>query len=226
VPTLKFARTTILELEIPEDEIDRQFQPYSTTSVGSSVLRDRRDDAFNPSRGYFFSTALEWAYPLFNTESDFLKLFSKYQQFFPLTNRLQFVFTSRLGLGSGLMPIPERFFAGGSNSFRGTRYDELGPKDPVSGNPVGGKALFLLNFETVFSPFPQLENLGAVLFYDAGNVWSQTSDFSLEDLEHAVGLGVRYRTPLGPVRLEFAWNLGTAPGESKTLIFITIGNMF
>ena len=226
VPTLKFARTTILELNIPEDEIDRQFQPYSTTSIGSSVLRDRRDDPFNPARGYFFSSALEWAYPLFNTESDFIKLFSKYKQFFPLSNRLQFGFTSRLGLGSGNMPIPERFFAGGSNSFRGTRYDELGPKDPEFGNPVGGKALFLLNFETVFSLFPQLENLGAVLFYDAGNVWSQTSQISLGDLEHAVGLGVRYRTPLGPIRLEFAWNLSAAPGESKTFVFITIGNMF
>ncbi len=226
VPTLKFARTTILELEIEEDEIDRQFLPYSTTSIGGSVLRDRRDDPFNPSQGYFFSTALEWAYPLFNTESDFLKLFSKYQQFFPVTNRIQLGFTTRLGLGSGLMPIPERFFAGGSNSFRGTRYDELGPQDPVFGNPRGGKALFLLNFELVFPIYPSLENLGAVLFYDAGNVWAERSQFSLNDLEHAVGLGLRYRTPLGPVRLEIGWNLTAPPGESKTLVFITIGNMF
>jgi outer membrane protein insertion porin family len=226
VPTLKFARTTILELEIPEDEIDRQFQPYSTTSVGNSVLRDRRDDPFNPVRGYFFSSALEWAYPLFNTESNFLKLFSKYQQFVPLTNRVQFSFTTRLGLASGHMPIPERFFAGGSNSFRGTAYDELGPKDPLFGNPVGGKALFLANFETIFTLFPRFESLGAVLFYDAGNVWSQTSLFSLADLEHAAGLGVRFRTPLGPIRLEVAWNLAAEPGETKTLVFITIGNMF
>ncbi len=226
VPTLKFARTTILELEIEEDEIDRQFLPYSTTSIGSSVLRDRRNDPFNPVKGYFFSTALEWAYPLFNTESDFLKLFSKYQRFIPVSNRIQFSFTTRLGLGSGHMPIPERFFAGGSNSFRGTRYDELGPKDPVFGNPVGGKALFLLNFELVLPIFSQLENLGAVLFYDAANVWADTSKFSLSDLESAVGLGLRYRTPLGPIRLEFGWNLGADPGESKTLIFITIGNMF
>jgi outer membrane protein insertion porin family len=226
VPTLKFARTTILELEIEEDEIDRQFLPYSTTSIGGSVLRDRRDDPFNPLKGYFFSTALEWAYPLFNTESNFLKLFSKYQRYFPVGNRIQFAFTSRLGLGSGHMPIPERFFAGGSNSFRGTRYDELGPKDPVFGNPVGGKALFLLNFELVLPIFSQLENLGAVFFYDTGNVWTSPSQISLNDMEHALGLGLRYRTPLGPVRFEFGWNLDAAPGESKTLVFITIGNMF
>jgi outer membrane protein insertion porin family len=200
--------------------------PYSTTSIGGSVLRDRRDDPFNPLKGYFFSTALEWAYPLFNTESNFLKLFSKYQRYFPVGNRIQFAFTSRLGLGSGHMPIPERFFAGGSNSFRGTRYDELGPKDPVFGNPVGGKALFLLNFELVLPIFSQLENLGAVFFYDTGNVWTSPSQISLNDMEHALGLGLRYRTPLGPVRFEFGWNLDAAPGESKTLVFITIGNMF
>ena len=226
VPTLKFARTTILELEIEEDEIDRQFLPYSTTSIGGSVLRDRRNDPFNPFKGYFVSSALEWAYPLFDTESDFIKLFSKYQRYIPVSNRIQLGFTTRLGLASGYMPIPERFFAGGSNSFRGTRYDELGPKDPKFGNPVGGKALFLLNLEMVFPVYPSLENLGAVVFYDAGNVWPEYTDFSLGDMEHALGLGLRYRTPLGPVRLELAWNLSAPPGESRTLVFITIGNIF
>ena len=65
-----------------------------------------------------------------------------------------------------------------------------------------------------------------MLFYDAGNVWAERSQFSLNDLEHAVGLGLRYRTPLGPIRLEIGWNLTAPPGESKTLVFITIGNMF
>lgn len=226
VPTLRHARTKILELEVEENEIDRQFFPYSTTSVGGSIVRDRRDDPFNPIRGYFFSTALDWAYPLFDAESDFLKLFAKYQQYFPILQNVQLSITGRAGLGSGRMPIPERFFAGGSNSFRGSRYDELGPKDLRSGRPVGGKSLFLLNFELVFPIYPGLKDLHAVLFYDKGNVFTRRSEFSLTDLEDALGLGLRYRTPLGPIRLELGWNPNADPGESKILVFMTIGNIF
>ncbi len=223
---LRYARTKLLELEIEENEIDRQFFPYSTTSLQTSVIRDRRDDPFNPTEGYFFSTALEWAYPLFDVESDFLKLFAKYQHYIPIRRDLLFSFTSRLGLGSGRMPIPERFFAGGSNSFRGTRYDQLGPEDPVSGKPVGGKALFLVNFELVIPIFPQLQYLNAVLFYDKGNAFARRSEFSIRSLADAVGIGLRYRTPLGPVRLELGWNPGARAGHSKVMVFITIGNIF
>jgi outer membrane protein assembly complex protein YaeT len=223
---LRYARTKLLELEIEENEIDRQFFPYSTTSLEASVIRDRRDDPFNPTQGYFFSTALEWAYPLFDVESDFLKLFAKYQHYIPIRQDLWFSITSRLGLGSGRMPIPERFFAGGSNSFRGTRYDRLGPEDPLSGKPVGGKALFLVNFELVIPIFPQLQYLNAVLFYDKGNVFARRAEFSIRSLADAVGIGLRYRTPLGPVRLELGWNPGAPQGQSKTMVFITIGNIF
>jgi len=226
VPTLKYVRTKILELDIEEDEIDRQFLPYSTTSVGASLLRDRRSNPFNPERGYFFSTAADWAYPLFGAESDFLKLFSRYQHFLPLGNNLTFSFTSRLGLGSGIMPIPERFFAGGSNSFRGTRYDQLGPKDPSTGKPVGGKALLLFNFEFSFPLTSRIENLYGVLFYDKGNVFADINSLDMTSLEDALGLGLRYRSPLGPVRLELAWNPGATQDDPKVLVFITIGHIF
>ncbi len=226
IPTLRYARTQILELEVEENEIDRQFFPYSTTSVGGSIVRDRRDDPFNPIRGYFFSAALDWAYPLFDAESDFLKLFAKYQRYFPVMRNVQLSLTGRVGLGSGRMPIPERFFAGGSNSFRGSRYDELGPEDPGSGRPVGGKSLFLLNVELVFPIYPGIRDLHAVLFYDKGNVFARRSEFSLTDLQDAFGLGLRYRTPLGPIRLELGWNPKAAQGESRTLVYITIGNIF
>jgi outer membrane protein insertion porin family len=226
ITSLRYARTKLLELEIEENEIDRQFFPYSTTSLEGSVIRDRRDDPFNPTSGYFFSTALEWAYPLFDVESDFLKLFAKYQHYIPIRKDVLFSFTTRLGLGSGRMPIPERFFAGGSNSFRGTRYDQLGPDDPISGKPVGGKALFLVNFELVVPIFPQLQYLNALLFYDKGNVFARRAEFSIRSLADALGIGLRYRTPLGPVRLELGWNPGARPGQSKTMVFITIGNIF
>jgi len=224
--TLGYARTTLTRLDFPPNELDRQFYPYSKTSLAPSLVWERRNDAFNPERGYFSSLALDWAFPLFQTESDFLKGLFKYQRYFTLVPRVLFGSTFRLGLGMGKMPIHERFFAGGSNSFRGAKFDELGPKDPVSGIPVGGKALILFNFEFNFPVVASLGNLSGVVFYDAGNVFYNRSDIDFGSLEHAVGLGVRYRTPLGPVRLELGWNLSDPDKRGKPIAFITIGNIF
>lgn len=224
--TLRFARTKLLTLNIEESGVDRQFFPYSTTSLSESLIWDRRSDPFNPESGHFFSSVVEWAYPLFNTESDFLKTFTKYQQYFQLWPDVVCSVTARLGLGRGRMPIHERFFAGGSNSFRGARFDELGPRDPDSDKPVGGKSLVLVNFELTFPIFSQLKNLFGVVFYDKGNVFSQRRQTAFAGLEDALGLGLHYRTPLGPVRLELGWNPSPPEGKNKVLLFFTIGNLF
>jgi len=190
------------------------------------VIWDKRGDPFNPESGHFFSSVLEWAYPLFYSESDFLKSFTKFQYYQSFWSRMLFSLTGRLGLGRGLIPIHERFFAGGSNSFRGARFDELGPKDPDSDMPVGGKALVLFNFELSFPVFPQLPNLLGTVFYDKGNVFARRRQVSLGGLQDALGLGLRYRTPLGPVRLELGWNLDAPQGARRAFWFITIGNVF
>ena len=224
--TIGYARTTLTRLDGPPNEIDRQFYPYSKTSLAPSFVLERRDDAFNPEQGSFSSLAVDWALPLFQTESDFLKGLFKYQRYFSLVPRVLFGSTFRLGLGMGRMPIHERFFAGGSNSFRGAKFDELGPKDPESGVPVGGKALILINFEFSFPVVSSLRYLSGVVFYDTGNAFFNRSDVDLGRLEHAVGLGLRYRTPLGPVRLELGWNLSDPDKRGKPIAFITIGNIF
>jgi outer membrane translocation and assembly module TamA len=134
--------------------------------------------------------------------------------------------TARLGLAKGRIPIHERFFAGGSNSFRGAAFDELGPKDPMSGKPVGGKALILFNFGLTFPIIPAFENLYGTLFFDKGNVFERRRQVSLGGLRDALGLGLKYKTPLGPIRLELGWNLNPAFGEKRFIGFITIGNVF
>ncbi len=226
--TMRWARTNFVTLQIEESEVDRQHRPFSATSSSGSLIWDRRDDPFNPEKGSFLSFVLERAFPLLKSESDYLKSFIKYKQFISVFSGVTFSATSRLGLGGGRKPIPihERFFAGGSNSFRGARFDGLGPKDPVSQKPVGGEALFLLNFELTFPLIPMIKDLSGILFYDKGNVFEKTTHFILTALQDAVGIGIRYRTPLGPIRLELGWNLDAARGERKPLVFITIGNVF
>ena len=224
--TVRYTRTVLKKLEIPPNEIDREFYPYSKTSLAPSFVLERRDDAFNPERGAFSSLALEWAVPLFQTESEFLKALFKYQQYISPISRVIIGSTFRLGLGQGKIPIHERFFAGGSNSFRGAEFDELGPKDIDSGVPIGGKALFLFNIEGSFPVLSPLRDLSGVVFYDVGSVFSGRDDLNLADLEHAVGAGLRYRTPLGPARLELGWNLTAPEKRGKPIVFITIGNIF
>ncbi len=224
--TMKYARTTLFELWVSESEVDRQHFPFSTTSISGSFVWDKRDDPFNPERGFFFSSVLEWAYPLFNAESNYQRTFSKYQHYVPIISRVTFITTTRLGLGRGRMPIHERFFAGGSNSFRGVLFDELGPQDPDSNNPIGGKAIVLFNFELTFPIFSKMQNLFGTAFFDTGNVFERRKQVSFVNFKNAVGFGIRYRTPLGPIRFELGWNLGAPPGERKPLAFITIGNVF
>jgi len=130
-------------------------------------------------------------------------------------------------------PLPERFFAGGSTSHRGFGINQAGPRDLTSGFPLGGEALFLNNLEVRTPPLPLPyvgNNLSAVLFHDMGNVFSTSGDmvnsifkFSQPDralclnpasgscnfnyVSHAVGAGVRYRTPIGPVSFDVGYNL-------------------
>lgn len=136
--------------------------------------------------------------------------------------------------GVTVIPLAERFLSGGGNSHRGFGLNQAGPRDPVTGFPVGGSALFLNNLELRLPPasLPYFqENMSFVLFEDAGNVftdgrnmldsllrWRQKDpqlclqeatakqcDFNY--ISHAVGIGVRYKTPIGPVRFDFGYNL-------------------
>lgn len=224
--TFRYARRIITELDIEESEIDRRFFPFSTTAFSGSYIWERRDDPFNPTSGFFFSSVLEWAFPYFGTESDFWKTFNKLQIFTPLVPDLTLGATVRLGLAKGRVPIHERFFAGGSNSFRGVPFDNLGPKDPESGKPVGGKALLLFNFELAFPIIPSFKNLYGTVFFDKGNVFERRKQVSLAGLRNALGMGLKYKTPLGPVRLEVGWNLSPVQEEKNFIGFITIGNVF
>jgi outer membrane protein insertion porin family len=219
-------KTWLTHLEIDESQVERERLPYSIAYGSMTFIRDTRNDTFNPESGYFFSLALERAYPLFSTESDFSKLFAKFQYFYPLSTNANFYTTVRFGLASGLVPIPERFFAGGSNSFRGASFEMLGPLDPESGLPLGGKSVFLFNMEARFRLMKKIPGLYGAIFYDMGNVFAEMKDFNFLELKQAVGLGLRLKTPLGPIRFDMGWNLNATEKKWKPLFFLTIGNMF
>ncbi len=229
--SLSLTRTSLLDVDLnnlPPD-IDRRFLPYSAALASVSMSWERRDDTLNPTRGYFLSAVGEVGVPVLGTESNYQKLFLKSQLFRPLTPGLNLGLTARLGLGNGLSHLPERFFAGGSNTFRGEEFEMLGPIDSTTLKPYGGEAILLVNTDLTFAIFPSWQELRLATFFDLGNVYATLREFRPLELRGAAGAGIRYRTPLGPVRVEIAWKLWGFDAQDKKgrpLIFLTIGNIF
>ena len=113
-------------------------------------------------------------------------------------------------------PVSERFFAGGSSTVRGFPLDDLRYR--------GGNGLVILNQEI---RFPLYADLGGAVFADWGNVFPTVSDmFNDFSLRSTAGLGLRYNTPVGPVRFEYSWVLDRKPGEDKGQFYFSIGNAF
>ena len=101
------------------------------------------------------------------------------------------------------LPIVERYFLGGRSSVRGYEQDMLGPKGS-DGNPTGGNAFVTGNVELRTDVG---RNISIVPFFDFGNVWINTSDFSPTDLKYTTGIGLRYATPVGPLRVDYGYKL-------------------
>jgi len=166
-------------------------------------LIDRRNDPFNPSRGWFTASTLELSMPGIGSDLRFLKDFTQYSQFFALGRGLVVASEARLGLArtfEGEVLIPsERFFAGGASSVRGYLEDSLGAQS-VLGGAEGGSALLVLNAELRFPIYRWLRGVG---FVDAGNVYPTVRDISFSALQVGVGGGARVDTPFGLVRFDF-----------------------
>ena len=227
--SLSWYRTDLTKLRISESGVDRLEPPFDTTALTLSYVVERRDDPFNPSTGDFFSTDVKFGFPLFEKNYSFIKFKWSYQKNLKFLKQGNISFSVRNGFASGDMSITERFFAGGIHSFRGTYYDRLGPVEKVNDKiyPMGGNALVLLNFEVTFPvPIAPVSNLYYCLFADVGNVFEKVSDFDLRGLRRAVGFGVKYKTPLGPLKVTFAWNFGERKEERDFKILWGIGNVF
>ncbi|MEW6457330.1 MAG: POTRA domain-containing protein [Acidobacteriota bacterium] len=221
----KLARTNLYNLEVASTSLDREYQPFYVSSFSISYIYEGRNDPFNPEEGYFFTIDGEKAFRVFGTTSDFLKGYFQFQRVKPIKYSFLSFFNARIGFITGDVPISERFFAGGS-SFRGEKVDELGPKDPKTGNPVGGKYLTIFNFETVVPVFSTWKNLGLTVFFDWGNVFRNSKQFSLKSFQTAVGIGIRYVTPVGPLRFSIGQNL-SKKFEGKNIVYlVNIGRDF
>jgi outer membrane protein insertion porin family len=245
-------RTIDLEnVEGSLDRIERQDREIEITSLIPSLLLDHRDDPFDPTEGWSTTLQLQYAFPAFSTDAHFLKLFVQQTHYLPLGRAGVVAASLRMGaiepVGDELGPVPlsedqvdnpvpigERFFLGGRTTHRSFDRDLLGITgvtriaDPTDDGgvellPVGGNGLLLANLEY---RFPILGALGGTVFADVGNVWRDWRDVDPEQLRYGLGVGMRYSSPIGPVRLEVGFNFDQEPGEDRVEVHLTFGNPF
>ena len=267
-----FRQVRVSDLKILSQEIPLFNQPTLVSQFGITWFRDSRNNPADATKGSFNSADFGVADTDFGSSASFLRFFYQNSTYHPIKRRFSFARSLRFGILAPyrdtvslnfpqpapgqclpgapptlptptIVPLPERFFAGGGTSLRGYALNQAGPRDPCTGFPVGGQAMLVLNQEFRFPmrlPFVGT-SLGGALFYDGGNVYSRLSHISLRTnlpsptlalqnpllppsstnvpmcvtncsnelnyFSHTAGLGFRYKTPVGPIRIDLGYQL-------------------
>lgn len=192
-------------------------QPVKTIAASASFIQDHRDDPLDARRGFYNTLDAGYAVPFSGTSTNYFRLVAKNSTYHPLRREVVFARTTSFGwlhnLDNEPVPLPENFYAGGASTHRAFPDNQAGPRDLITGYPIGGAAFLFFQHEL---RFPLVgTNLSGVLFHDMGNVFSSLDSISFryrqknqQDFDYtvqAMGLGFRIKTPVGPLRLDLAY---------------------
>jgi outer membrane protein insertion porin family len=236
----------------PEDQllIDRAFPQVRLSSFQASIARDTRNDPADATAGDLFRVDGQLAARAIGSEIGFVKSRYTAQMFrtLPGSRRMVFAGSARLGLATGFpreivdaegnvqtvdeLDTSSRFYAGGDTTIRGFALDAVGVRhDPPqdedtldkNGFPLGGNGVIVLNAEL---RVPLRTGLQGVGFIDSGNVYQRVTTIDLSELRTAVGFGIRYKSPFGPIRFDLGFKVKRRPDENLTAWFVTFGQAF
>lgn len=260
-----FRKVTVSNLNIPAEEVPLFNQPTLISQFGVTYFRDTRDNPADATKGSFTTADVSVASTAIGSSASFMRYFVQNSTYTPISRNWNFARSLRLGILEPfantvsltfpaptqqplpqVIPLPERLFAGGGTSLRGFALNQAGPRDSLTGFPVGGQAVLILNQEIRFPlKLPLIgTKLGGALFYDGGNVYSRASRITLRwsppkpvflpaypgqppgpfnparcvanctnelnYFSNTVGFGLRYPTPIGPIRIDLGYQLNPA----------------
>ncbi len=200
----------------------------TTSSNLRTVIRhDTRDDMFFPTEGVVLIASTEFAGGFLGGESNYIKYEADAVKFFPLPYDTTFSVRGSVGYVTGFggkeAPIYEKYFLGGINSIRGFETRSVSPKDPATDEYIGGDTMLVVNFELLFPLFSE-QRIKGLTFFDVGNAYK--GPINLGDLRTSAGLGIRWFSPIGPLRLEWGYNLNRRPGEKGHQWEFAVGTAF
>src|SRR5438309_1182256 len=243
-------------VEVTQTSIARRFlgeTSYFANSLGFFQTLDLRESPLVAPRGLLINTTLDVASTAFGSDIQLIRGTGRIAYFLPfgpksLTpgvvedqtlpplqrwfQQSSLAFGARAGIVHSLnhsgpdepttLPIDERFFNGGATTVRSFGERKLGPSDP-KGNPIGGEFYTVFNVEYTFPIYGELQG---ALFFDAGNLLPTSEEPGVDDMRYALGGGLRYKLPIGPIRLDYGWNPDRAPGEDFGAFHFSFGFAF
>ena len=237
-----FSKTDLTRVLI-EDLVSPADQHVRLSTLAANVTRDTRDNPLDEHKGSIQSLEVDFNPTKLGSSVNFAKLTGQFAYYKTIPHNIVLANSVRIGLAQpfagSMVPISEAFFTGGGNTLRGFPLDGAGPQKQVkvcsTGSSTdcsfiqvaaGGNELLLINSEARF-PLPFKKGLGLVTFYDGGSVFPFVGFHDFTSLySNNVGLGLRYATPVGPVRVDFGQNLNPVPGIRSTQYFVSIGQAF
>jgi len=238
-----FSQTDLTRIEIPALVLP-QDQHVRLSTVATNLTRDTRDNPVDAHKGMLQTVELDFNTTKLGSSVDFGKLTGQVAYYKPVFHHIVWANSLRVGLAqpfsNSRVPLSEEFFTGGGSTLRGFPLDGAGPQRQVqvcsSGSstncsyiqvPAGGNEQLIFNTEARVPLSGLKQGLGLVVFYDGGNVFPRVGFHDFTSLyTNNVGLGLRYATPVGPVRIDLGHNLNPVPGIKSTQYFVSIGQAF
>jgi outer membrane protein insertion porin family len=237
-----FSQTDLTRILIPELVLP-QDQHVRLSTIAANLTHDTRDNPLDAHKGTYQTIELDFNTTKLGSSVNFAKLTGQAAYYRPIFHNIVWANKISIGLAqpfsNSRVPVSQAFFTGGGNSLRGFPLLSAGPQRQVqvcnSGSstdcsyiqvPTGGNEQLILNTEARI-PLPIKQGLGLVVFYDGGNVFPSVGFRDFTSLyTNNVGLGLRYATPVGPVRIDLGHNLNPVPGIKSTQYFVSIGQAF
>ncbi len=220
---------------VPQQVVDQSDLGQTLTSaLGFSLSRDTRDFFFDPKEGGRNSISFEYAGTFLGGDNAYYKIIEDSSRFFPLWWNHIFSLHGRIGVAKGIdgktLPVGERFYVGGINTVRGFDFGEAGPRNPTSdptipGEVIGGNKEAYFNAEYLI-PLSEEAKVKFLLFYDYGAAFNDGDDFDPDLMRDSAGFGIRWISPVGPLRIEWGYNLHPLAGEPDFRNEFSIGSIF